>query len=51
MRPPIADLATQGVKVAWDSEIVALISYLQRLGRAEGIKPTLAPAAAVKAVP
>jgi cytochrome c oxidase cbb3-type subunit I/II len=26
-------LATQGVKVEWDSELVALISYLQRLGR------------------
>jgi cytochrome c oxidase cbb3-type subunit I/II len=29
----VADLATQGVKVPWDSEMVALISYLQRLGR------------------
>jgi cytochrome c oxidase cbb3-type subunit I/II len=28
-----ADLASQGVKVAWDSEMVALIAYLQRLGR------------------
>jgi cytochrome c oxidase cbb3-type subunit I/II len=28
-----ADLASQGVQVAWDSEMVALISYLQRLGR------------------
>ncbi|NMO21963.1 cytochrome-c oxidase, cbb3-type subunit I [Pyxidicoccus fallax] len=28
-----ADLATQGVKVAWDSEMVAIIAYLQRLGR------------------
>jgi cytochrome c oxidase cbb3-type subunit I/II len=28
-----ADLATQGVQVAWDSEMVAIISYLQRLGR------------------
>ncbi len=28
-----ADLATQGVKVEWDSEMVAIISYLQRLGR------------------
>jgi cytochrome c oxidase cbb3-type subunit I/II len=28
-----ADLATQGIQVAWDSEMVALVSYLQRLGR------------------
>ncbi len=28
-----ADLASQGVKVAWDSEMVAIIAYLQRLGR------------------
>jgi cytochrome c oxidase cbb3-type subunit I/II len=28
-----ANLASQGVKVEWDSELVALISYLQRLGR------------------
>ena len=28
-----ADLASQGIQVAWDSELVALISYLQRLGR------------------
>ncbi len=28
-----ADLAAQGVQVAWDSEMVAIISYLQRLGR------------------
>jgi cytochrome c oxidase cbb3-type subunit I/II len=30
----VADLAAQGVKVAWDSEMVAIVSYLQRLGRA-----------------
>jgi cytochrome c oxidase cbb3-type subunit I/II len=35
----VTDLAAQGVTVAWDSEIVALISYLQRLGRDTGIKP------------
>ncbi len=29
----VTDLAAQGVKVAWDSEMVALVSYLQRLGR------------------
>jgi cytochrome c oxidase cbb3-type subunit I/II len=40
-----ADLAHQGVIVDWDSEIVALISYLQRLGRDEGVKFESAPAA------
>jgi cytochrome c oxidase cbb3-type subunit I/II len=33
-----ADLAQQGAKVDWDSEVVALIAYLQRLGRDEGVK-------------
>jgi cytochrome c oxidase cbb3-type subunit I/II len=28
-----ADLEKQGVELAWDSEMVALIAYLQRLGR------------------
>jgi cytochrome c oxidase cbb3-type subunit I/II len=28
-----ADLATQGAHVTWDSEMVAMIAYLQRLGR------------------
>jgi cytochrome c oxidase cbb3-type subunit I/II len=32
------DLASQGVTVAADSEMVALISYLQRLGRDQGVK-------------
>ena len=27
------DLDKQGVKVAWDSEMVAMIAYLQRVGR------------------
>ena len=27
------DLATQGVELPWDSEMVALIAYLQRLGK------------------
>jgi cytochrome c oxidase cbb3-type subunit I/II len=27
------DLSAQGIDVAWDSEMVALISYLQRLGK------------------
>lgn len=31
-----ADLATSGVEVKWDSEMVALIGYLQKLGRATG---------------
>jgi cytochrome c oxidase cbb3-type subunit I/II len=35
----VTDLAQQGVTVAWDSEMVALISYLQRLGRDVGVKP------------
>jgi cytochrome c oxidase cbb3-type subunit I/II len=35
-----ADLATQGVQVAWDSEMVALIAYLQRLGRGPQDVPT-----------
>jgi cytochrome c oxidase cbb3-type subunit I/II len=29
----VTDLAAQGVQVAWDSEMVAIVSYLQRLGR------------------
>ncbi len=28
-----ADLASQGVEIQWDRELVALIAYLQRLGR------------------
>ncbi|MCA2979632.1 MAG: cytochrome-c oxidase, cbb3-type subunit II, partial [Myxococcaceae bacterium] len=32
------DLASQGVTVAADSELVALIAYLQRLGRDVGVK-------------
>jgi len=35
----VTDLAEQGVSVAWDSEMVALISYLQRLGRDVGVRP------------
>ncbi len=34
----VKDLATQNVTIAPDSEIVALISYLQRLGREQGVK-------------
>ncbi|MFO0594419.1 MAG: cytochrome-c oxidase, cbb3-type subunit I [Myxococcaceae bacterium] len=33
----VADLAKNGVTVAWNSEIVALITYLQRLGRDQGV--------------
>ena len=48
----VADLASQGVTVAWDSEMVALISYLQRLGRDVGVKATVAgPAVSQMAVP
>jgi cytochrome c oxidase cbb3-type subunit I/II len=32
------DLEAQGVKVAADSEVVALIAYLQRLGRDRGVE-------------
>jgi cytochrome c oxidase cbb3-type subunit I/II len=35
----VTDLASQGVAVAWDTEVVALISYLQRLGRDTGVMP------------
>jgi cytochrome c oxidase cbb3-type subunit I/II len=38
------DLAAQGVSVPWDREIVALISYLQRLGRDTGVPYGLPPA-------
>jgi cytochrome c oxidase cbb3-type subunit I/II len=34
------DLRKQGVTVAWDAEIVALIAYLQRLGRDVGVEGT-----------
>jgi cytochrome c oxidase cbb3-type subunit I/II len=33
----VQDLHAQGVEVAWDSEMVALIAYLQRLGRDTGV--------------
>jgi len=47
----VADLATNDVEVAADSEMVALIAYLQRLGRDHGValappdEPAAAPAA------
>jgi cytochrome c oxidase cbb3-type subunit I/II len=46
----VVDLAVQGVTVAWDSEIVALISYLQRLGRDVGVVPS-SPTSPVAAAP
>jgi cytochrome c oxidase cbb3-type subunit I/II len=36
----VEDLAKQGVAVRWDAEIVAMISYLQRLGRDTGVPGT-----------
>ncbi|MFN7941033.1 MAG: cytochrome-c oxidase, cbb3-type subunit I [Thermoanaerobaculia bacterium] len=47
----VADLATNGVAVEWNSELVALVSYLQRLGREQGVPPTppAPPAAAAPA--
>lgn len=39
----VQDLAKNGVTLSWDSEIVALIAYLQKLGRSQGIP--LAPEA------
>jgi len=40
----VSDLATNGVEADPDSEMVALIAYLQRLGRDHGV-PSTAPAA------
>jgi len=40
----VTDLAQQGVTVLWNAEIVAMIAYLQRLGRDVGVRP--APASA-----
>ena len=34
----VADLAAQGVTLPWDREMIALISYLQRLGRDHGTR-------------
>jgi cytochrome c oxidase cbb3-type subunit I/II len=36
----VADLEKNGVKLEWDHEMVALISYLQRLGRDQGVALT-----------
>jgi len=35
----VTDLAQQGVTVPWNAEIVAMIAYLQRLGRDVGVRP------------
>ena len=43
----VKDLATEGVKVELDSQVVALISYLQRLGKMGDVRK---PAPAVAAV-
>jgi cytochrome c oxidase cbb3-type subunit I/II len=42
----VADLAKEGVAVPWDREIVALIAYLQRLGRGPQVPGPLPTAAA-----
>jgi cytochrome c oxidase cbb3-type subunit I/II len=42
----VEDLAKQGVAVRWDAEIVAMISYLQRLGRDTGVPGTWVDSAA-----
>ncbi len=38
-----ADLASQGVTVEWNREMVAMIAYLQRLGREQGVPYQPAP--------
>ena len=43
------ELAGQGAPVAWDSEMVALIAYLQRLGKNPGAATATATAAAPEA--
>ncbi|MGZ5959329.1 MAG: hypothetical protein ACXWLI_13000, partial [Myxococcaceae bacterium] len=42
----VTDLSKEGVAVPWDREIVALIAYLQRLGRGPQTPPPLPTAAA-----
>ncbi|MGV3619611.1 MAG: cytochrome-c oxidase, cbb3-type subunit I [Archangium sp.] len=42
----VADLAGNGVSLEWNTEMVAMIAYLQRLGRDEGVKPLQVPVAA-----
>ncbi len=45
------DLASQSVTVAADSEIVAMISYLQRLGRDHGVRYGAEPVKTTEVVP
>jgi len=48
----VVDLAKNGVKANWNSDIVALIAYLQRLGRDQGVALTEdVPPTAANAVP
>jgi cytochrome c oxidase cbb3-type subunit I/II len=47
----VNDLKGQGVEVNWDSEVVALIGYLQRLGRDVGVAPEPPPAPAAAPEP
>jgi cytochrome c oxidase cbb3-type subunit I/II len=52
----VANLAENGVRAEWNSEVVALISYLQRLGRDQGVAlavaaPAPPPVASPEAVP
>ena len=42
----VSDLKAQGVDLAWDSEMVAMIAYLQRLGRDRGVATAPPPVAA-----
>jgi cytochrome c oxidase cbb3-type subunit I/II len=46
----VADLATQGVQARWDSEMVAIIAYLQRLGRGPQFPAPALPGGAPVAV-
>jgi cytochrome c oxidase cbb3-type subunit I/II len=50
-RTIVEDLAVSGVETTWDSEIVAMIAYLQRLGRDRGVALTAAAPAAEPAAP
>ena len=47
----VDDLATNGVELAVDSEMVAMIAYLQRMGRDQGVAPTVAPEVVEAAAP
>ncbi|MBX7097611.1 MAG: cytochrome-c oxidase, cbb3-type subunit I [Myxococcaceae bacterium] len=38
-----ADLKTQGIELAWDTDLTAIIAYLQRLGRDTGVPLTAPP--------